>query len=90
MIQAFLKLKNITQADVARRIGVGKGPVSAVIRGYRRSERIEKQIAAMLGVNVSHLWLPSKRTHITFVSGRRVIRNGTSHASTPGRNKNNN
>ena len=71
MIQAFLKLKALTQNDVARRIGVGKGTVSLVIRGVRRSKRIESQIASMIGVKVSNLWLPTKRTNIRFKNGRR-------------------
>ena len=49
-IQYLLKCQGKKQKDVAAKLGVDKSTVSQVINGRRRSRRIEKALARILGV----------------------------------------
>jgi len=49
-IQYLLKIKGKRQQDVAELLGVNKATVSQVVNGKRRSKRIEKALARMVGV----------------------------------------
>ncbi len=50
-IRFLLKIHDKTQRDVARHLGVSEAAVSQVINGKRRSQRIEKALARILGVS---------------------------------------
>jgi transcriptional regulator with XRE-family HTH domain len=55
-----LKIKlmrlNITQAALAREIGVSQPAVARVIKGHSASERIRKAIAHRIGMDVEAIW----------------------------------
>lgn len=48
----------VPQAEIARRTGHSEAYVSEVIRGTRRSERIEAAVAAALGLPVAEVFEP--------------------------------
>ena len=55
-IKLRLRLMGSSLAEVARELCVAATTVTSVSQGHRRSRRIEKHIAAKLGVGVSELW----------------------------------
>jgi lambda repressor-like predicted transcriptional regulator len=56
-IQAALKMRGTTQADVAAQCGgVSATAVYSVIHGRSRSKRIEMRIAAITGLPLAELW----------------------------------
>ena len=55
-IKAALQLKGSSLSAVARHLNVTPTTVSTVSRGFRRSRRIETQIAAELGCDIEDLW----------------------------------
>lgn len=57
VIKAVLKLRGISQADIARQCGrCAPSQVYQVIEGIARSKRIEMRIAAASGLSLSDLW----------------------------------
>lgn len=52
--------KGITQAEIARRLGVSGATVSLVVSGRMRSRRVEQEIAEALGLPREILW-PDRR-----------------------------
>jgi len=52
--------KGITQAEIARRLGVSSATVSLVVSGRMRSRRVEQTIAEALGLPREILW-PDRR-----------------------------
>ncbi|HPL64824.1 MAG TPA: helix-turn-helix transcriptional regulator [Syntrophales bacterium] len=67
-ISALLVLHNISQAELARRIGVSKGFFSLVVTGRRGGTRkkgplvnkVRQAVADALGMTVAELW-PEKK-----------------------------
>lgn len=57
--QIALLNAGVKPARIAERMGVSPSMVSAVISGRKRSERIEKAIAAATNIPRSTLWLPN-------------------------------
>lgn len=55
-IKALLVRKGIRQVDIARKLNVTRGTVSAVLNGLRESNRVRRTIARALGLKVSDLW----------------------------------
>jgi lambda repressor-like predicted transcriptional regulator len=55
-IKAALQLKGSSLSAVARHLNVAPTTVSTVSRGFRRSRRIESQIAFELGCKAEDLW----------------------------------
>lgn len=49
-IQYLLKIRGKRQKDLAKKLGVTEASVSQVINGHRRSKRIEKALARMVGM----------------------------------------
>lgn len=56
LIQAALKIRGITQADVARQCGVTPTVVYDVIHGNRRCKKVELRIAAATQLPLAELW----------------------------------
>jgi lambda repressor-like predicted transcriptional regulator len=67
MIQAALKVRGVSQAEIARRFKrnrsgqakksfISAAAVHSVIWGRSRSERIEREIAAITGLTRAELW----------------------------------
>ena len=55
-IQAALKMRGASQADVARICGVTPATVNGVVRGTTRSRQVEECIATLTGLTVYQLW----------------------------------
>ena len=55
-IQAALKLKGYSQADVAKECEVKPSSVSMVINGRGRSRPIEEKLSQLLGIALGRLW----------------------------------
>lgn len=51
-----MAFKGIKGRDVARKLGVTDNWVYIVINGHRKSPRVQKAIADMLGMKVRELW----------------------------------
>jgi lambda repressor-like predicted transcriptional regulator len=61
-IQAHLKKAAVTQAEIARSLGVTPTSVSSVIHGRYRSDRIRLAISRAIGHPISQLWpAPTRR-----------------------------
>jgi lambda repressor-like predicted transcriptional regulator len=73
VIQAALKMRGVTQVEVANQCGVGPSLVHDVIHGNRRSHNVEKQIAVLTGLPLVELW-PERYGPNAVRSRRRVIR----------------
>jgi len=56
LIQAALKMRGVTQADIARACEVSGPMVHDVIHGNRRSQKVENRIAAASGFAPAELW----------------------------------
>jgi lambda repressor-like predicted transcriptional regulator len=56
MIQAALKVRSVSQADIARRCRVTHTGVYQVIQGRARSSKIEECIAELTGLTLAELW----------------------------------
>ncbi len=56
LIKFLLMQRGISQADLARRIGGAKQNINDVCRGLRKTPRIRKGIAEVLGVGYLELW----------------------------------
>lgn len=48
--------RGIRQVDIARRLRVTRGMVSAVLNGHSMSARVRRAIARALGMRVADLW----------------------------------
>jgi lambda repressor-like predicted transcriptional regulator len=55
-IQAALKKSGVSQAVLARRLGVTKGAVTFVVQGRSKSRRIAEAIAQIVGHSIDELW----------------------------------
>ena len=55
-IKAALTLKNVSQADIARKLGVKRMTVNGVIAGRGKSERIQQEVAKVIGKPVEEVW----------------------------------
>jgi putative transcriptional regulator len=56
MIQAALKVRGISQVQIARQCEVTHTGVYQVIQGRARSAKIEKCIAKVTGLTLAELW----------------------------------
>lgn len=54
--KAKLVMAHVSQAEVARKLGVSVGHVSEVVRGQRRSPRVERAVAESLGMPVEEVF----------------------------------
>jgi hypothetical protein len=55
-IKAFMALADVKGVDIARSLGVTPTWVSLVLRGHKRSARVQGAIAAAVGKPVEELW----------------------------------
>lgn len=55
-IKAELVRANVTQADIARDLGVKRMTVHCVIAGRGKSARIQREVARRLGKNVEEIF----------------------------------
>ena len=55
-IKAALRMKGVTQARLADRLGVARATVSMVISGASRSGRIQQAVADVLGLPQNEIW----------------------------------
>lgn len=55
-IQAALKMRGTSQADIARLCGVTPATVNGVVQGKTRSRQVEECIAAATGLSLYQLW----------------------------------
>ena len=58
----FIK-RNISGAEIGRRMGVSREAIHQVIGGKTRSKRIRKAIAEAIGVKVEDLWPTNGNRH---------------------------
>lgn len=56
LIKFQLRLCGSSMAKVARQLGVSQSSVTVVSQGYRRSHRIQSEIAGMLGMSPEELF----------------------------------
>ena len=47
---------DISQADLARELGVSYAMISRVIDGYAKSDRVRRHIARRIGIDVKRIW----------------------------------
>jgi lambda repressor-like predicted transcriptional regulator len=55
-IQAALRKRGVSQADIARRLNITKAGISFVIHGRSKSRRVAAAIARITGIPVGELW----------------------------------
>jgi Ner family transcriptional regulator len=55
-IKAALRKRGVTQADIARRLGVSKTTINYVITGKTLSRRVAEAIAEASGKPLKSLW----------------------------------
>jgi lambda repressor-like predicted transcriptional regulator len=55
-IKSALRKRGVTQADIARRLGVSKTTINYVITGKMQSRRVAEAIAEAAGRPVKALW----------------------------------
>lgn len=55
-IRVEMLRKDVTQAEIARELGVNPATVSRVIDGLITSDRIRRAIAKKIGIDVRFLW----------------------------------
>jgi lambda repressor-like predicted transcriptional regulator len=55
-IKAALRMKSITQAVLAERLGVTPSLVSQTIAGYGKSPQVQRAIAEIVGKSIRDLW----------------------------------
>ncbi len=56
-IKAALEMRDTRLVDIAKQCGgVTRGTVTRVVRGQSRSQRIEKRIAATIGLPLAEIW----------------------------------
>lgn len=55
-IKTLIIIKNFSNADIARRIGVTPGAISHIITGRSKSQKLRKAIADVIGEPVEALW----------------------------------
>ena len=55
-VKAKMVLKRISQTQIADKLDITPGTVSAVVNGKRKSKRVQKAIAEALGVKYESLW----------------------------------
>ena len=55
-IKAALRMKGVTQAVLAERLGVNRSSVSQTISGSCKAERIQSAIAKIIGKTVKEIW----------------------------------
>lgn len=51
-----LRLRELTAAELARRLGVSREMVSQVINGVKKSRRIQEAIVAAIGMSFEVVW----------------------------------
>ena len=56
LIKSQMVLRGITFSMLARRIGVSRYWVSAIVNGRAKSERVRKEVANILGVPYEEIW----------------------------------
>lgn len=56
--KAKLILAHVRQSDLARKLGLSYSHVTEVVRGRRRSPRVESEVAAVLGIPVEEVFGP--------------------------------
>jgi transcriptional regulator with XRE-family HTH domain len=55
-IRAALLLKKITQASIAKKLGVSPSLVSRVIHGIEKNKRVQKEISDIIGKPIRGIW----------------------------------
>ena len=60
-VKILLIRKNITQADIARDLGITPGAVYFILSGERPGYRYQRMISQILGVKISELFVSTKR-----------------------------
>jgi len=55
-IRDALKARGLTISDVARQLGLSQATITTVSQGYRRSARVERHLAELLGTTCSTLF----------------------------------
>jgi len=55
-IRDALKARGLTISDVARQLGLSQATITTVSQGYRRSARVEKHLAELLGTTCATLF----------------------------------
>ena len=60
-VKILLLQKGITQADIARALGLSPAGVSYILFGQRAGYRYQRRIAKILGVKISDLFASTKR-----------------------------
>ena len=55
-IRNALKARGLTISDVARQLGLSQATITTVSQGYRRSARVEKHLAELLGTTCATLF----------------------------------
>ncbi len=61
-IQTALKEKGLTQAAIARQMGVSEMTVSRIVRGTESSRRVAQAISEAIGIPMDTLW-PERYSH---------------------------
>ena len=56
-LKTFMVLKNISQADIARQIGMTRQNVNHVLSGHVKSRRRREQICKAVGVPYDDIWI---------------------------------
>lgn len=55
-IRDALKARGLTISDVARQLGLSQATITTVSQGYRRSTRVERHLADLLGTSCATLF----------------------------------
>lgn len=55
-IRDALKARGLTISDVARQLGLSQATITTVSQGYRRSARVERHLAELLGMTCATLF----------------------------------
>jgi transcriptional regulator with XRE-family HTH domain len=55
-IKAALILREVSQSEIARRLGIREQSVSGVISGKTKSARVMREVARVLGKPVREIW----------------------------------
>ncbi len=55
-IKAALMLKGVTQASIARKLGITPSLISMVIQGKEKTPRVRQAIAEVIGKKVEEIW----------------------------------
>lgn len=55
-IKAALMLKGVTQASIAKKLGITPSLISMVIQGREKTPRVRRAIAEEIGKKVEEIW----------------------------------